>query len=60
MQAYVIQIGNSDNKLTQNRWAHFIAGVDLAIRNRCTHIHLLGLRADIHSVCPCANGRPGP
>lgn len=42
MQTYVIQIGNSDNKLSQNHWAHFVAGVDLAIRSRCGHIHFKG------------------
>lgn len=42
MKTYVIQIGNSDNKLTQNRWAHFVAGVDLAICSHCTQVHFKG------------------
>lgn len=42
MKTYVIQIGNSDNKLTQNQWAHFVVGVNLAICSHCGHVHFKG------------------
>ena len=42
MKTYVIQIGNSDNKLTQNQWAHFAAGVHLAVSSHCRQIHFKG------------------
>lgn len=42
MRTYVIQIGNSDNKLTQNRWAHFVAGVQISVSGHCRQIHFRG------------------
>lgn len=34
-----ISIGNSDDKLTQNEWAHFYAEVEHAIAATCTTMH---------------------
>ena len=42
MKTVVIQIGNSDNKLTQNEWAHFAAAVDIAISGHAHTIHFKG------------------
>jgi hypothetical protein len=38
----VIQIGNSDNKLSQGEWAHFCAGAHLAISENVHQIHFKG------------------
>jgi len=38
----VIQIGNSDDKLTQAQWAHFFKRVDNAVRSRASQIHFSG------------------
>jgi len=42
MTTVVIQIGNSDDKLTQVRWAHFIECVDIAVRRSALEIHFSG------------------
>ena len=38
----VIQIGNSDNKLTQQEWAEFIGRIRKAINAYCGHRHFDG------------------
>jgi len=38
----IIQIGNSDDKLNQAQWAHFIKRVDDAVRIRANQIHFSG------------------
>jgi hypothetical protein len=38
----VIQIGNSDNKLTQNNWAHFVASMRSEISRSVYRIHFQG------------------
>jgi len=38
----VIQIGNSDDKLTQAEWAHFFDRVDDAVKCRASKIHFSG------------------
>jgi phage terminase large subunit-like protein len=38
----VIQIGNSDNKLTQNNWAHFVASMRSEIERNVYRIHFQG------------------
>lgn len=38
----VIQIGNSDNKLTQNEWAHFCVAAQLAIAPNVIRLHFKG------------------
>lgn len=38
----VIQIGNSDNKLSQKEWANFIAETRLAVGSRCGNVHFDG------------------
>ena len=38
----VIQIGNSDNKLTQNDWAHFVASIRDEISRSVYRIHFQG------------------
>lgn len=42
MQTLTVQIGNSDNKLTQTEWAHFVAEVKKIIRNLSCRIHFQG------------------
>lgn len=42
MATTVIQIGNSDDKLTQAQWAHFFKRVDNAVRSRANQIHFSG------------------
>lgn len=42
MQTVVIQIGNSDNKLTQSEWADFIATVHDAVMCLSREIHFSG------------------
>jgi hypothetical protein len=42
MATTVIQIGNSDDKLTQAQWAHFFKRVDNAVRSRASQIHFSG------------------
>lgn len=38
----VVQIGNSDNKLTQNEWAHFCVYTKAAIAENAYRIHFEG------------------
>lgn len=38
----VIQIGNSDNKLTQGRWANYAAAMQIAISYSVYRIHFRG------------------
>lgn len=38
----VILIGNSDNKLTQNEWAHYVEAMRLAIERICHIVHFFG------------------
>ena len=42
MATTIIQIGNSDDKLTQAQWAHFFKRVDNAVRSRASQIHFSG------------------
>lgn len=42
MQTLTVQIGNSDNKLTQNEWAHFVAATRTAISDYAYRIHFQG------------------
>lgn len=42
MVTTVIQIGNSDDKLTQAQWAHFFKRVDNAVKSRASQIHFSG------------------
>lgn len=42
MNTFVIQIGNSDNKLTQKAWSAFINDVADTIRSYCTTVHFTG------------------
>lgn len=39
MKTVTIQIGNSDDKLTQAQWALFVHQADNAIRQRCNRVH---------------------
>lgn len=39
---YTVQIGNSDDKLTQKRWSDFLAKTSLAINRHATQIHFRG------------------
>lgn len=38
----IIQIGNSDNKLTQGEWASFVAEVDMVANDHVLHTHFKG------------------
>lgn len=38
----VIQIGNSDNKLTQSEWAHFVAEVRTSVEANANAVHFHG------------------
>ncbi len=38
----VVQIGNSDNKLTQNEWAHFASAVKTNVAENVHRIHFQG------------------
>lgn len=42
MKTVVIQIGNSDNKLTQNEWAHFAAYIHGVVSRNVLNIHFKG------------------
>ena len=42
METVTIQIGNSDNKLTQAKWAELIRDVRLVLGNHCGQIHFDG------------------
>lgn len=37
-----LQIGNSDDKLSQKLWSHFIGEIDSAIRTATSEIHFTG------------------
>ena len=39
MKTVIIQIGNSDDKLTQAQWALFVRYTDNAIRQRCNRVY---------------------
>ena len=38
----VVQIGNSDNKLTQGEWAHYVEAIRNVIRKNVSAIHFQG------------------
>lgn len=42
MITYVVQIGNSDNKLSQAEWSLFVEGLAHLLANMSTHIHFFG------------------
>ena len=42
MQTLTVQIGNSDNKLSQQEWAHFVAAVRKIIGDWSCRIHFQG------------------
>jgi hypothetical protein len=42
VKTVVVQIGNSDNKLTQSEWAHFAAYIDGVISRNVLNIHFKG------------------
>ena len=37
-----VLIGNSDNKLSQGEWAHYVAHVDVTMREWSTQVHFFG------------------
>lgn len=41
-QTLTVQIGNSDGKLTQNEWAHFIESIRKVISDHAYQIHFQG------------------
>ncbi len=42
MTTIIIQIGNSDDKLSQAQWSHFFKRVDNAVRRRSHQVHFSG------------------
>lgn len=42
MKTYVIQIENSDNKLTQKDWAEYIIAAKLVVRGFSDAVHFIG------------------
>jgi hypothetical protein len=42
MKTITIQIGNSDNKLTQNDWAHYVESAKLSIESHANEVHFFG------------------
>jgi len=42
MKTITIQIGNSDNKLTQEEWANYVATVKGAVQEYCGYVHFFG------------------
>ena len=42
METTVIQIGNSDDKLTQAQWSHFFNCVDCSVKKRANKIYFSG------------------
>ena len=42
MTTVTIQIGNSDDKLTQAEWARYVIEVERAIKYYCTDVHFFG------------------
>ena len=54
----VIQIGNSDNKLTQQEWSEFWHAVNNSVSNNCHEVHFSGLsdgNAPWQNACWVAN-----
>lgn len=54
MKTYVVQIGNSDDKLTQKKWSEFIEEVDELILQWSYRIHFAGFSnpsASWQNVC---------
>lgn len=42
MKTITIQIGNSDDKLTQGQWAEFVDMMDTTIRREAGSVHFMG------------------
>lgn len=42
MKTITIQIGNSDDKLTQKQWHRFIENIHDAVRIYCSEVHFFG------------------
>jgi hypothetical protein len=42
MKTITVQIGNSDDKLTQNQWSDFVNKIDRAIQLAKARIHFMG------------------
>lgn len=42
MKTITIQIGNSDNKLTQSEWAHYVESTKICIENTVNQVHFFG------------------
>ena len=42
METVTIQIGNSDNKLTQKQWSDFIRETRRVVGRHCCHVHFDG------------------
>lgn len=42
MNTITIQIGNSDDKLSQKLWSNFVGEIDSAIRNAADDVHFTG------------------
>lgn len=42
MKTVTIQIGNSDNKLSQNEWAHYVEATKQAIEKTVNEVHFFG------------------
>lgn len=42
MKTVTIQIGNSDDKLSQGRWAEFVDMMDTTIRRESGSVHFMG------------------
>ena len=42
VKTVTIQIGNSDDKLSQRQWAEFVGSVNTAISQCCEHVHFSG------------------
>lgn len=38
----VVQIGNTDDKLTQKKWASFVASMNEVVRGRASCVHFCG------------------
>lgn len=57
----VIQIGNTDNKLTQNMWAHYIVYMRGAIEENAFRVHFQGgsdYDAPWQNACWCCEVLP--
>lgn len=42
MKTITIQIGNSDNKLSQSAWSHFIHEMNAVVAEYATQVHFFG------------------